>query len=118
HLFLYVPADDAELYTNPVERFSKVVAGFPSASSDTIEACRCYVLGRYTACVFHCMGILQYGLYALADELKVSLNVPLPMADWCKLINNIEGKINELRNSAKSETKDERLKFYSECSVQ
>jgi len=118
HLFLYVPTDDAELYTNPLEQFSKVVVGFPSSSSNTIEACRCYALGRYTACVFHCMGILQYGLYALANELKVSLNVPLPMSEWCKIINNIESKINELRNFPKSEAKDERLKFYSECSVQ
>lgn len=117
-LFLYVPQEDAELYRNPMGVFSKAVDGFPSASGDAIEACRCYALGRYTACVFHCMGILQYGLFALADELKLSLTIPLQMAEWCKIINGIEGKIRDFRNEPKSPEKDENLAFYSECGVQ
>jgi hypothetical protein len=117
-VFLYVSPEDVELYNEPLEVFSKVLIAFGSAKGDVIEACRCYALNRYTACVFHCMGILQYGLFALANDIKAELTVPLQMAEWCKVINSIEGKIKDLRNERKSPEKDDKLAFYSECGVQ
>ena len=127
---LYVPPEDAELYKNPKEVFAKVidVNAFPSAARDAIEACRCYALERYTACVFHCMGILQYGLYALAKELNVDLGFELNLAEWCFIIEGhngklgIEGKIGnlreELKHLPKGSEKDERIQFYSETAKQ
>ncbi len=119
--FLYVLPEDAELYKNPLDVFAKVVAAFPSTSGNVIEACRSYALGRYMACVFHCVGILQYGLFALADEVKVELPTPLRMADWCTLITRIEGRIKEFKNpptsQPKSEAREATLAFYSECSL-
>jgi hypothetical protein len=127
--FLYVPPDDVEFYKNPLDWFSKVLVAFPSAKENVIEACRCYALDRYTACVFHCMGILQYGLYALAQELKVDLGYPLKLAEWCFIIDGqkgkllgIEGKIGHLREDLKhlpkGTEKDEIVQFYSEVAQQ
>jgi hypothetical protein len=118
HLFLYVPPEEANLFQNPLAGFTKSVEAFPSARKDMENASRCQALRQHTACVFHCIGVLQYGLYALADELQVSFSFPLPMAEWCAIIDRIEAKIKELRNLPRSQAKDEILTFYSEAASQ
>jgi hypothetical protein len=117
-LFLYVPPEDAKRFQTPLTGFTKSVEAFPSACKHMVNASRCQALGQHIACVFHCVGVLQYGLYALADELEVSFSFPLPMAEWCAIIDRSETKIKELRNQPRSQSKDEILKFYSEAASQ
>jgi hypothetical protein len=69
-LFLFLPLDDASIYKEPANQFPRTRLAFGSATNDIEEAYRCHALDRYTASVFHCMGILQYGLYSLAVNLK------------------------------------------------
>jgi hypothetical protein len=117
-LFFFVPTDDAVSFKDPVALFPKTEKAFNSARADICGAYRCRVLGEGTAAVFHCMGILQRGLYALAKDLNVSFGFPIEMADWQNIINNIEAKIKEEQNLTKSESKDQRLKFHSELAMQ
>ena len=86
--FLYLPPDDAKLYQQPLGLFPKSVDAFRSTRGNIINACRCHALGQSTACVFHSMGILQSGLYSLANELEVMFKFPLTLAEWHNIIDN------------------------------
>lgn len=49
----------------------KVAAAFPSAAFDIEEAGKCLALDRSTACVFHCMRVMEVGLRELAAALSI-----------------------------------------------
>lgn len=114
-----IPREDAEFYEKPEKWFPNSPTAFPSAKYDIEEACKCYALERYTACVFHAMAVLQVGLYALAHDLGVLLKYPIQLAEWQEVISAIEDKIEPLRHLPRSHPKrDEMLTFYSGCAVQ
>jgi len=116
--YIPIPTDVAEFYEKPEAKFPLTVVMFPSASSDIKEACRCFALERYTACVFHAMGILQVGLYALAAECKVTFPFKIELADWENVITATERKIKDMADLPKSDQKDSDLKFYSALATQ
>lgn len=62
----------------------KVSLNFPSALEDIKEVGNCYATDRNTACVFHCMRVVEYGLRALAKRLRVKLpkNLHIDLAEW------------------------------------
>lgn len=117
-VFLFVVPEDANLYRSPLASFSLTWGAYPSTRPEIDEACRCYALGRYTACVFHCMAILQSGLYALAGAAGATLRYPIELAEWQDVLSAIEKKIEPMRNEPRSAARDERVKFFSECAVQ
>jgi hypothetical protein len=69
--FLYIDAEKLNLYGQPHLFGKEVAARFPDSEYDIAEAGNCLALGRNTACVFHCMRVLEYGLSALAKKFKV-----------------------------------------------
>ena len=117
-VFLFMPPQNEWLFREPEKWWIKTIAAFPSAKHDATEACRCYSVGCYTACVFHCMGVLQAGLYAMAIDLKVPFKHSIELEEWNCVISGIEGKIEPLRNMPKSDKRDEMLAFFSECATQ
>lgn len=118
-IVFYVPREDAKLYEKPEEWFPLTSFAFPSALLDIEEACKCYALERYTACVFHAMAVVQTGLYTMAHDLGVTLKYPVQSADWHEIIVAIEGKIEPLRQLSRSHPqRDELLTFYSGCASQ
>jgi hypothetical protein len=117
-VFLYIPPERAYLYRDPQEWFKKVIPAFPSAKHDAEDASRCYALGLYTACVFHCMAVLQSGLYAMALDLKVPFKHSIELAEWNAVIAGIEAKIEPLRSMPKSDNREELLTFFSGCAAQ
>ncbi|MFP5276081.1 MAG: hypothetical protein ACLGPM_03115 [Acidobacteriota bacterium] len=117
-VFLYIPPERAYLYREPGEWFGKVIPAFPSSKRDAMEASRCFALGCYTACVFHCMGVLQCGLYAMALDLNVPFKQSIHLQEWSCVISGIEAKIEPLRNMPKSDKRDELLSFFSGCAAQ
>lgn len=64
-VFLFLSLPDTKYYQQEQLFGSEVFESFPSARYDVGEAGNCYVLGRHTACVFHCMRILEKGLHAI-----------------------------------------------------
>ena len=116
--FLYMPAEDAELYQRPTAMFPRTAVAFPSTHSMINGACQCYTLGQYTACVFHCMGILQAGLYAEANVLNVKLSRPLHLSEWHKIIDGIENSVAGMRDLKKTELTDGLLSFHSQAASQ
>jgi len=91
-LFLYVPYLDAGYYNEPNWIGIDVLLRFPSVEAEATEAASCYALSRYTACVFHLMRLLEYGLASLAD----SLAVPIANPNWHHVLQGCEGKIKDL----------------------
>jgi hypothetical protein len=117
-VFMFIPPASAELFREPETLWGNTLTAFPSAKHDAVEACRCYAVGCYTACVFHCMGVLQAGLYAMAIDLHVPFKHSIDLAEWNCVISGIEDKIEPLRNMPKSDKKDELLTFFSGCAAQ
>jgi hypothetical protein len=116
--FLYLPPLSATTYTHPLAGFSATIKAFPSTAQHIRDGVRCHVFGLYTASVYHSMAIAQVGLHALAKELKVELACPIELAEWQKIIEKIEKKVEPERHTPRTTDKDDKLSFYSACAVQ
>jgi hypothetical protein len=113
-LSLLLSPNEAEQYREPAATFPKTMISFPKAASDITAARRCYLLGQDVACVFHCMGILQYGLYSLAANLAVVFPWSIELENWQNVIEGIEAAIKDKRKTLpRGDEKDEQLTFYS-----
>lgn len=64
----------------------EVAEKFPSATIDIVEAARCYALKRNTACVFHCMRILEIGLQTLGEAVGIAD----PRPNWEPVIAKLD----------------------------
>lgn len=119
--FYAVPAERKEYYEDPLRWFGQEIFAnglLAKAQRDAAEACRCYALGRWTASVFHCMRMLELGLQGLAAYLGVTLSYPLDMADWGKLLGEVDGKIESLKkNTPRSPARAEELEGLSRCAA-
>ena len=113
---------ETQIWFDAVDLFGgETSASFPSASYDIREAGSCLALGRCTASVFHAMRVLEHGLRALAAKFKV----PFENKSWNDVIEPIEKRIRDLKNSSankpaikkpKNWKRDEQ--FYSEAASQ
>jgi hypothetical protein len=107
---------DTQSYFEATEGFGKQVSeSFPSAEYDIKEAGSCLALSRATACVYHAMRVLEYGLCALADRFSV----PFEHKSWNDVIEPIEKAIRQIKNDPNKPPnwKDEE-QFYSEAASQ
>jgi len=113
--FFSLAAERAKYYSeddiaNPFgEDVGKV---FPSSTFDAIESCKCYALGRDTACVFHLMRVLEVGLGSIGARFNVSSD----HTNWETVINRIEKAISDIDKDPNrpANWKDDR-EFYSQC---
>lgn len=81
-------AAKAKLYTETALFGDQVASNFPSGAYDIEEAGKCLATGRSTACVFHCMRVMEVGLKALALAMEI------PYApSWESYIKQINAKI-------------------------
>jgi hypothetical protein len=63
---------------------------FPSVRDDAHAATDCWALGHPTACVFHCMRVLEHGLKALASDVGETFD----LQQWQNIIEQIEARIS------------------------
>lgn len=92
-----ISPDKSAHYESPFGRWGKVPEAFPSAMDAIEEAEKCFALGRNTACVFHCMAIMDKGLLAFGRHLRTGINPDLDT--WETIIGNIQGATNRKRTS-------------------
>lgn len=65
----------------------KVIQKFRALEKEAIEAGRCFALGRYTACAFHMMRIMEYIVHRFAEKVSVTVN---PDEDsWGQILDHI-----------------------------
>jgi hypothetical protein len=119
--FFHVPTNRVEFYDKPwcgegVEK------AFPTAITDIREAGKAFALGRWSAAVFHAMGILQRGLYALATDVHVEFKAGFELENWKNIIDKIQSAIDDrlkdTEGKPKSGAKDETLTFYSRVAIE
>lgn len=72
----------------------KVGERFKGASFDIKEAGTCYALGRYTACVFHSMRVIEFGLNAIAKRVGYPDDRPM----WEPVLNFINAELGKNRD--------------------
>ena len=112
-VFGYIPLDKTNYYEQEQLFGPLVAANFPQAADDIREAGNCFALMRYTACIFHLMRTLEYGLRALAKNLHVKTPRPIQVEDWGNIINVIDKKINLIETTRKRTPKRQvDLAFY------
>ena len=124
HLFMYIPADRAEYYKPWGESKRKergkegplfgnsVKSKFPSTDYDITETGNCFASGRYTACAFHLMRVLEIGLCLLAKTFSVNSD----HSNWQTIIDQIEVKIKDIGKNQKKPTNwKEDEEFYSQA---
>jgi hypothetical protein len=124
--FFVLQAETAKYYKQK-HPFGRLVFGaFQSTVSDSREAKNCYVLDRHTACVFHCMRVLEKGLHALVHHLNNTHNAGIKFSatveetNWGNIINEIQLAIeNPKRLKRLNPLPDKpQMRFYSRLSLE
>ncbi len=120
HCFMYVPKDQA-FWLNNEEGFGQEVNdNFPSAKQDIYDACNCFAVGQYTACVFHLMRVAEIGLRVLAWDrrIKFKKQSPLELKDWDEILKGLEGYERNIQNLPKTSAREAQFEFYHGAMVQ
>jgi hypothetical protein len=112
--FLYVPKDRVGYYNNKSICSPLVADKFPRAIPDIIEAGNCYALERPTACVFHLMRVIPYGMEILAKKLKVKYGASIETLQWGDIIPPIDKAVKLLQQHMRSKKRAADQKYYSE----
>jgi hypothetical protein len=112
--FFYVPPERASYYNNKDVCGIAVAEMFPDAVADAIETGNCYALHRPTACVFHLMRVIPYGMAALAKNLKVKYSQPIECLEWGSIIQPIEKAVSKLQQLSRSPKKLRDQQYYAE----
>ena len=92
-LLLMIPSGRC-LYFEPEGAIlgDQVVSIFPETREDADEAGKCFALGRYTACVFHLMRVMECIVRRLGKKLRIKFN---PERDtWQRILKRVKAKID------------------------
>lgn len=116
--FAYIPVDRLEYFDTDMISSFQVRDRFPQASYEIRNAGTCYAMGLPTASVFHAMRACELGVQLLGTSLGVTFSYPIELAEWGKIIGEIEEKIQAFKGGQRSKERDENLRFYSEAAAQ
>jgi hypothetical protein len=93
-VFVYVPSSAAHYFRDPLQDVSEDIrTNFSSTLYDFTEAAKCLAVSRSTACVSHCMRVLEVGLIALGNALGVA---EAQNKNWNMLLDQIEKRIKAI----------------------
>jgi hypothetical protein len=118
---LVLSEEEAHFYNDPDVFGVSFKEKYPArAMREVFDAGNCYAASQYTATVFHCMRVAEFGLRKLAANsfLRVKLmhkNKPCPIeyADWQKVIDAIRSKIARVRRRPVGPKREADLQFFS-----
>jgi hypothetical protein len=93
--FMAIRPDRRKYFYADVNLFGEAVAEkFPSSTTDIVEAGRCFALWRNTACVFHCMRVLEVGLQCLG----AAIGMTDPRPNWEPVIARLDKLLRMTRD--------------------
>jgi HEPN domain-containing protein len=95
YFFLFIPESKVKYYDSASPFGEEVTKKFPKATEDIDEAGKCYAVGRYTACVFHLMRVMEIGVQSLGKKLGISKPTE---REWQPILNDVNGAIRKLSN--------------------
>jgi hypothetical protein len=124
-VFLSLHVSDIKYFEQEQLFGPEVFNNFPSAHHDVTEAGNCYATGRYTACVFHGMRVIEKGLHALVRDLNrrfgtnVVFNKDIEYVNWGNIIDKLESEIRGLLQPSKQpRLAPDDLQFYSQTATE
>jgi len=87
-------------------------SSFPSSRRELKHAAHCLAFDQSTACVFHSMRALEFGVNALVAALRVAPSNP----NWENVLNDCEKAIKAIGPASGADWKADK-QFYSEAAV-
>jgi hypothetical protein len=102
--FLYVPQTKAPLWENEEYFGAEVIKKIPEAAYHVYEGASCFAVGRAGGCVYHCMGIMQAGLFKLGAHLGKT--ILLDIDGWQSVVKKIKEAVEVLRTQAEAKKGD------------
>jgi hypothetical protein len=66
---------------------------YPQLSYDIVEAGNCLALDRTTACVFHLMRVMEFGVQRFGDKIGIRF---VNETNWQGILNQVNGRIRDL----------------------
>jgi len=87
HCIAVVAPRDRLLRTDDPPFGMRVANAFPSAGYDIDEAASCLALRRPTACAFHCVRVIEFGIGSLARRAGVSDPLAAGQRDWRAILD-------------------------------
>lgn len=110
---ILIPTPEVKYYKDDPLFGEKVVNKFPKTVTDIQEAGKCLALGRYTACVFHLMRVMELAVHYLAKKLNINLT---QVKTWHRILIAVDTEIENLpRQTSRQRTTRNR---YAEVSAQ
>jgi len=98
---MHVPPSKLGYYEDVPQFGIEVATKFPKATIDIQEAGKCLALYRHTACVFHLMRTMEFGVQSLGRKLNVS--IPVEETNWGTISSHINGALKRLPKSTAAE---------------
>ncbi|MFZ0679461.1 hypothetical protein [Candidatus Binatus sp.] len=108
--FLYVPFSLVPYWENSTLFGDEVFDKIPTATNDIFEAGSCFAVGRAGGTVYHCMGIMQAALFAVAEHLatlnpNLKIAIDLNVDDWGSVVKKIQSAVDGLEQQALAKQK-------------
>ena len=106
--FLVLSSLEQSYFSNVIQ-FGKIApVKFKEIAGDIDEAYKCVALQRSTACVFHCMRILEFGVHRLATHFQIPLSVVNKLGknqgkEWGSLCDQIVSHVKNLPDKTPEE---------------
>jgi hypothetical protein len=94
---LQIPSQKADYYNKSDLFGDDVTFHFRSANYDIEEAGKCFAVGRYTACVFHLMRVMEIGTKGFAQALGVLGKIKTAQSSWGQILSLTNEEI-KIRN--------------------
>lgn len=117
HLFLCVNSELKWHYLTPEAVVGEAFeATFPDAVKDAHSGIRCFVLDEWTASVFHFMRVLEHGIRSMCTTVEISIE-NIQLENWKNILDQVEKKIRDMEQLARSQEKIEKIKFLSEAAA-
>jgi len=111
---MFMPQDKVKYYEQERLFGDEVFNQFPSARMDIQEAGNCYAMGRYTACVFHLMRVLEIALKALWVSLNTGAKEPRDWGGYLTACDNVLKDKQKLEDCQWKEDEDSLRNAYRE----
>lgn len=108
-VFVPVAPEKARYYREPTKDWEEIISHFEETVTDIEEASRCYALGRYAACVYHTMQIMEHGLL----RFGVFMGVTDPKSGFTAVANSLQRILNK-RYEERSDFERKHYSFFEQ----
>jgi hypothetical protein len=94
------PPQKLAQYAQPALFGDEAYSKFPTVITDVSEAGSCFALGRYTACVFHLMRVMEAGIRQLGITLSPTIKSDVP---WGQIATAVKAEIDKMPRTTTAE---------------